>query len=192
MNQIIPAKLQKSQVLGNIIFYSLATAACSLLVSYPYWLPCLCSSIKHFLFSSIPNVWSSLVNPKSLFVVGNVIVAFLVGESKIVGPRCSSPIGENLERKQSVRSSNSEQRKEEDGNRRRCLIEESTKGDEVTEVKEREIEEEEIEEEQEVMEGGGEKEEDEAGLPAEELHKRVEEFIARVNKQRWLEAKEFV
>lgn len=187
MNQVIPAKLN-SQVLGNIIFYSLATAACSLLVSYPYWLPCLCSSIKHFLFSSIPNVWSSLVNPKSLFVVGNVIVVFLVGESKIVGPRCSSPIVENLDCQQSFRSSDSEQTKEEDGNRGRCLIEESTKGDdEVTEVKERKTE-----EEQEVMEGDGEKEEEEAGLPAEELRKRVEEFIARVNKQRWLEGKEFV
>lgn len=30
---------------------------------------------------------------------------------------------------------------------------------------------------------------EEAGLPAEELNKRVEEFIARVNKQRWLEAR---
>lgn len=68
------------------------------------------------------------------------------------------------------------------------MIEESTKGDdEVTEVKERKTE-----EEQEVMEGDGEKEEEEAGLPAEELRKRVEEFIARVNKQRWLEGKEFV
>jgi len=31
-------------------------------------------------------------------------------------------------------------------------------------------------------------EEEESGLPPEELNRRVEEFIARVNKQRWLQA----
>ena len=31
--------------------------------------------------------------------------------------------------------------------------------------------------------------EEEAGLPVEELNKKAEEFIARVNKQMWLEAK---
>ena len=34
--------------------------------------------------------------------------------------------------------------------------------------------------------------EEESGLPPEELNRRVEEFIARVNKQRWLEAQSLV
>lgn len=48
-----------------------------------------------------------------------------------------------------------------------------------------------VEEEKEEKEEEEEKdgEEDQPGLPAEELNKRVEEFIARINKQRWLEAK---
>ena len=50
-------------------------------------------------------------------------------------------------------------------------------------------EEKEEKEEEEEKDGDEDGEEDQPGLPAEELNKRVEEFIARINKQRWLEAK---
>lgn len=58
-------------------------------------------------------------------------------------------------------------------------------------VTENEIHEEEEEDEQEEdKEQEKEEEEEEATwIPAEELNKRVEDFIARVNKQRWLEAR---
>ena len=66
------------------------------------------------------------------------------------------------------------------------LVEESLH--KVEEEKEENEEKEEKEEEEE-KDGDEDGEEDQPGLPAEELNKRVEEFIARINKQRWLEAK---
>ncbi|KAH0991957.1 hypothetical protein GBA52_003440 [Prunus armeniaca] len=62
---------------------------------------------------------------------------------------------------------------------------EGTDEEEKEEEKEKKVEkkEEEIEQEKE------EEEEEAAGIPAEELNKRVEAFIARVNKQRSLEAR---
>ncbi|KAM1859776.1 hypothetical protein ACFX13_012032 [Malus domestica] len=64
---------------------------------------------------------------------------------------------------------------------------EEEKGVEKEEEKKEETEEEKDEEKKEEIEE--EREEEKAGIPAEELNKRVEDFIARVNKQRWLEAR---
>lgn len=63
--------------------------------------------------------------------------------------------------------------------------------DEEEEEKEKEKgKEEELEHEQEQEQEQEQEEEEEAvGMPAEELNKRIEDFIARVNKQRWLEAR---
>lgn len=66
---------------------------------------------------------------------------------------------------------------------------ENEKDDEEEEEKEKEKgKEEELEHEQE-QEQEQEEEEEAVGMPAEELNKRIEDFIARVNKQRWLEAR---
>ncbi|KAK8527711.1 hypothetical protein V6N13_085519 [Hibiscus sabdariffa] len=47
----------------------------------------LCSSMEQFLLVSLLCIWSSFSNPKCLFVVVNVIVIFLVGESGVVGSK---------------------------------------------------------------------------------------------------------
>lgn len=65
---------------------------------------------------------------------------------------------------------------------------ENKKDEEEEEEKEKEKEKKELEHEQE-QEEEQEEEEEAVGMPAEELNKRVEDFIARVNKQRWLEAR---
>jgi len=68
--------------------------------------------------------------------------------------------------------------KEEDGREANELTNKGKKdAHEEVKVKEDRHEEKEISEEEE-----------ESGLPPEELNRRVEEFIARVNKQRWLQA----
>lgn len=66
------------------------------------------------------------------------------------------------------------------------VVEEITEEEEVHGVESHEANKAEIEEEDdgEEKERGGE---EETSLPTEELNRRVEEFIARVNKQRWLE-----
>ncbi|XP_004310226.1 PREDICTED: myelin transcription factor 1-like [Fragaria vesca subsp. vesca] len=57
------------------------------------------------------------------------------------------------------------------------------------EEEEKEILEEENEQEDDKEQEKEEEEEEAIGIPADELNKRVEDFIARVNKQRWLEAR---
>ncbi|KAG6653866.1 hypothetical protein I3843_05G097000 [Carya illinoinensis] len=225
---------KKNQFLYNLILHSLISLSCSLLFSYPYWFPSLCCTMKHFLSTSLPNLSAVFVNPKCLFVVVNVIVVFLVGESKLVASN-SSPVGdlydEYFERSQNLRrqkystfqeirkvEKNSETQdagyniidqdaclREEESNRpdekeekklEMNLIEDSSassttriEGKEVIKEKEKEVVK--VEEEKEVnvkAEDDVEDEEEETGLPAEELNRRADEFIARVNRQMWIEA----
>ncbi|KAE8023723.1 hypothetical protein FH972_009391 [Carpinus fangiana] len=168
--------------------------------------------MKHFLFISLPNISAFFVNPKCLFIVVNVIVVFLVGESRLVGSN-SSPVDEirdqYVERSCGLRGHSSsalqlQEIKEEgstsevhDNGDCQVLLEQKeerkfTDQDGVNMVEDKEVLKEEEEEEVVKAEGDDdheEEEEEEAGLPAEELKKRAEEFIARVNKQMWLEPK---
>ncbi|WRX15817.1 protein of unknown function DUF4408 - like 3 [Theobroma cacao] len=222
-------KYRKSdQFLYNLILHLLAGLACSLFFSYAFSFPPLCSSMKHFFLISLPCIWSSFSNPKCLFVVVNVIVIFLVGESRFTGTN-SSPAGdiynEYIERSRSLRGvpvstpqekTRQEKRVEEvekeaeskqvvnrgddkevkEEDEELVEVKEVMKSDEKEEEKEVEVKEQDrvVQETYGVAaeEAYAEKEKDtveeEAGLPAEELNKRVEQFIARVNKQRWLEA----
>ncbi|KAF3432387.1 hypothetical protein FNV43_RR27127 [Rhamnella rubrinervis] len=161
------------------------------------------------LFMSLPSIWSSFFNPKCLFVVVNVIVVFLVGESKFLGSSHSSPAtdiySEYLERSQSLKgqrrqsSSTTFQEKKEDKN---LKLDEyySAVVERVDDIKEVEAKEDEVDEFEDCKEDDGDENnivddhhqqerdgEEEVGLPAEELKRRVEDFIARVNKQRRLE-----
>ncbi|OVA17459.1 Protein of unknown function DUF761 [Macleaya cordata] len=162
--------------------------------NHPIWFPSLWSSINAFLFVSLPNIKALVFTPKCLFIICNIIVVFLIGESKLVGSK-SSPDTELYE--EYIRSSKTYQRvstpqvmkKEKEMKLEVSLIEESVKRVAEEEVKEEEKEvllvDAEHEQEQEEVE---EEEEEENGLPAEELNKRVEDFIARMKKQRRLEA----
>ncbi|KAL0004628.1 hypothetical protein SO802_012189 [Lithocarpus litseifolius] len=212
----------KSQFLYSLILHALVALTCSLLCSYPNWFPSLRYSMKHFLFTALPNISSFLVNPKCMFILFNVIVVFLVGESKLLSSNASPAneiYDEYVERSQSLRGrshSTLEERKERtvetnsdthEGYNKR---DQSLKGDstllekkevrklemnlvedKVNRIETKEVKKEEMKEVVEVEDDDGDdgEAEEEAGLPAEELKKKAEEFIARVNKQMWLEAK---
>ncbi|KAM4109430.1 hypothetical protein ACB094_03G119000 [Castanea mollissima] len=214
----------KSQFLFNLILHALVAITCSLLCSYPNWFPSLRYSVKHFLFTSLPNISSFLVNPKCMFIVFNVIVVFLVGESKLVNSKASPAneiYDEYVERSQSLRErshSTVEEIKErtvetnsdthEEYNKRdqslkgdstllekkeERKLEMNLEEDKVNRIETKEVKKEEGKEVVEVEDdddaGDDGEAEEEAGLPAEELNKKAEEFIARVNKQMRLEAK---
>ncbi|XP_062079502.1 uncharacterized protein LOC133783941 [Humulus lupulus] len=92
MELIKPQKLQSilkcyknSQLLYNLIHSSMvALLICSLLCSYPYSFPSLTNfSFNYFVLISLPNIWSSFLNPKCLFILFNVIIVFLVSESTL-------------------------------------------------------------------------------------------------------------
>ncbi|GLT86724.1 hypothetical protein SLE2022_048450 [Rubroshorea leprosula] len=256
---------KKKHLLCNLVLHFLAAITCSLLCTSPYWFTSLCYSVNHFFLISLPYIWSSFSNPKFLFVVVNVIVIFLVGESKMVSTSsspadeiydeyvkrtqslrrvtsaCAKMKDEKVEEKKEVmikpvnKVEDKEVEKEKESRENFEIVEEDEEkeGDhgeekesqEKVEIVEEDGEKEgghgeeeqnrekvEIAEEDEDKEGDGEEEpglppaivrgedeeenggggEEEGGLPAEELNKRVEEFIARVNKRRWLEANSLV
>lgn len=151
--------------------------------------------MKMFIFVSLPKMGAFVIGPKCLFVVCNMIVIYLVSESKLLGSSASSdsPTSDTYEEYvkhcKGVRSLPTKEREEklEVG-----LIEEH-----VEVIKEA------IAEEEEEKKKGGEEDKDkekgkehldgeeELGLHADEFTKRVEDFIARVNEQRRLEAKNY-
>ncbi|KAK2993575.1 hypothetical protein RJ640_030882 [Escallonia rubra] len=196
---------KKAQFLNNLMFYTLTTLTSMLLCSYRIWSP----FIMHFLYFTLPSLFCSFFNPKCLFVVGNIIVVILVGESKLASSSSSSgsissssPVievhdeyaEEYAEERstQSVTKSAILENKEEGRSLEMSMTEEHTEKDRVgKEVNEDQGHEEEEEEEQEQDgedDDEGDKTEEEVGLPVEELNKRVEDFIARVNRQMWLES----
>lgn len=211
--------------------------------------PSLCSSMKQSVIISLPCIWSSFFNPKCLFVVVNVIVVFLVGESGLVGSKVSpgrDVYDEYVERNRRVRgvSASTTVRREvgdykamesEEGTGGFDQAEEEEKGlfevkeaipseaKSATEEETREVEEEEgsfevegvtkskvdpMEEERtrEIKEEKGLVEvketktsevehgrsivEDHQQIELLKFNKRVEEFIARINKQRMMEARD--
>lgn len=203
----------------SLIIHSLIALACSLFCSYSYSFPNSFYTIKHLVFYSLPNTWSWFLNPSCLFMVVNFIVVFLIGESRLSGKQSSPAAdiydeyvarAQTLRRRPSTAFQEMDDPKEENANGiedhkqvDEVLLKEENDGhdedfEECEEIgienekdEEEEEEEKEKEKEEEIEhELEQEQEQEEAvGMPAEELNKRVEDFIARVNKQRWLEAR---
>ncbi|KAJ8772444.1 hypothetical protein K2173_027621 [Erythroxylum novogranatense] len=172
----------KHQVLGNFLLYSLTVLTCSLFCSSPIWFPSLLSYLKIFVFSFLPGITSLLISPRSLFIVGNLIIIALIGESRFLAsnlsPSANAYYDEYINQKRSFQpSAISEEKKD------KKLENKSSEDGTKVEGKERE----ELAENLKVNEkedGDGED-----GLPTEELKKRADDFIARVNRQRMLEAR---
>lgn len=169
------SKSRRQLQLPALSVYMVATFVLCLLLTSPAWFPRLCSVLGFFFLTTLPDlVTAFLLSPKCLFVVGNLIVAFLVGESRLGSrrdddqPALVNEIHEEHEKKNAAMVANT-----------------STAAVAVAVVADHSHsaivgvvgEEVEVKEEEEGEE--------------EELHKRVEDFIARVKKQRKLEAKSF-
>ncbi|KAG8502150.1 hypothetical protein CXB51_001994 [Gossypium anomalum] len=246
-------KYRKTQFLSRNFLHFVAVFGILILSSFWSINPSLCSSLKQFVIISLPCIWSSFFNPKCLFIVVNVIVVFLVGESGLVGSKVSpgrDVYDEYVDRNRRVRgvsvsttvprevgdckAMDSEEGKggfdqtEEEEEDEKGLFEvkevitsdaESGEEEQTREVEEGEeeegsfevkdvttskvdrLEEErtcEIKEEKGLIEvqetktwkveHGRSTIEDHQEIELPEFNKRVEEFIARVNKQRWMEA----
>ncbi|GJM92026.1 hypothetical protein PR202_ga08452 [Eleusine coracana subsp. coracana] len=160
MKKYSNSRKQQLVVLPTLTLYLVAASILCLLLTSPAWFPRLCSLLTFFLLTTLPDLATTfLLSPKCLFVVGNLIVAFLVGESRL-----SNMVNEINEQHMK---------------RNMVTIPKETAAAMVVAddspvvgaVEGEEVKEEEAEE--------------------EELHQRVEDFIARVKKQRKLEAKSF-
>nr|XP_010929558.1 cilia- and flagella-associated protein 251-like [Elaeis guineensis] len=179
------------QLLPTFIQYCLTAVMLGLFLSSPLWLPSMFSSIKKFFLVSLPSIGAIIFRPKCLFIISNIIIIFLIGESKLFKSPSEPDIYEEyMARRQSLQSFYSgevkevESVKEETVNKERLkeeIIEESFVDPPNGETKEEdeEVDEEEEkgggveEEEEEVMEKECEEldEEEEMGLPAEEEEK---------------------
>ncbi|CAN6464682.1 unnamed protein product [Victoria cruziana] len=227
------AKYKKTQFyfLRQLAKYTFSVILLGLFLSCPLWLHPLCSCIKSFAFVSVPKAITYVLRPKVLFVISNVIIFVLFGESKLLGSPNSGPdiYDEYVKRKKRYNqrpavpaAGEKEVCYEEKAVIEKSIVkvgsiedretDEEDNGDEYGEEVEAEKSMEDLEEEEdtedkrvveeseeeeiEEAEGGmeeleGEEEEEDCGLPVAELNKRVEEFIAKVNHQRRLEARMF-
>ncbi|WOL01727.1 hypothetical protein Cni_G10444 [Canna indica] len=192
-----------SQYLPSMaIQFLLRVVLMGMLLSSPHWLLILCSSLKLF-FLSYCRIVSG---PKFIFIVSNIIIIFLIGESRRSRSSSSSSArpdiyDEYVKRSQNLQSAVAgtvvEVKEKESIAVEPVLVEESKSTSEMageemekeceatveTVLAEEEILVEEVKDEVEREEEEGE------GLVAEELNRRVEEFIAKVNLQRRMEVK---
>ncbi|CAN4089345.1 unnamed protein product [Withania somnifera] len=76
-------KYRKQRILNKLMFYSFTSLTSILFLSSPLWYPLLRAFLKSLLFDSIPKIGALFFSSKCIFLVGNLIVIFLVGESKM-------------------------------------------------------------------------------------------------------------
>ncbi|KAF9668056.1 hypothetical protein SADUNF_Sadunf15G0087600 [Salix dunnii] len=182
-------KSKKHRLLDNFFLYSCTVLTCTLFCSSPFWFPSLFHSMKLFLFVSLPKLFSLLLSPKFIFIVGNLIIFVLVGESKYFTSNSpSATIGyydEYIDQKKSLQASsaNVEEKKEvkmeksyKEKQSQTCESGENIGGKGLSEGNLK------VHKERKDLEG------EEYSLPTEALKKRADDFIARVNRQRMHEA----
>uniref|UniRef100_A0A7N0U738 DUF4408 domain-containing protein n=1 Tax=Kalanchoe fedtschenkoi TaxID=63787 RepID=A0A7N0U738_KALFE len=187
-----PIKLEKFEAMNSyynknaksssnaFTVYILTALTCSLVFFSPFWYPSFES-----LINSIPALISHFLNPKCLFLVGNLIVFVLLGESKLLTSKPSRPqvyYDEYVGRRQRpVRADN-------------VVVHNECKR--VCEVTGSAVRSRSVVRKVELVEGNKEVRGGKGGvvrtLSAEELGKRADDFIARVNRQRKLEATDLV
>lgn len=183
-------KSKKYQLRDNFFLYSITVLACSLFCSSPFWFPSPFSSLKLFLFVSLPKISSFFLSSKFLFIVGNLIIIVLVGESKFFASNCP-PVSdvyydEYINRKRSLQTSSTVEEKKE-RKVQKTFKEKAIKiSEDGGKIEKKGWGKGHFQEEKEREDTCGE---DELSLPTDELNKRADDFIARVNEQMRLEAR---
>ncbi|WOL12627.1 hypothetical protein Cni_G21394 [Canna indica] len=185
-------KYRRSQFLHMLIQFVLRVVLLGLFMSSPNWVPSLCSCVKFFFAVCIPNMGAMITGPKFIFMVSNIIVVFLVGESRLSKSAAQTDVyDEYVTRSQSLQGASSVEVKEnEEAIFVEPSLEENKDKDEKPEEEEGQVTKEgEEDKEKETEQGEVLQEEEDEGLPAEELNRRVEDFIAKFNMQRKIEAR---
>ncbi|XP_074575975.1 uncharacterized protein LOC141832374 [Curcuma longa] len=177
-----------SQFLRVLMQFVLRVVLLGLFMSSPNWLPCFFSSVKFFFLVRVPEICAMAAGPRFIFMISNVIIVILVGGSR-APKNPAERVGlyeEYVMKIPSVQSLAMAEVKEKE-----AFSDQIVKAEASSEEKYEESEVDDVmeEEEEEGEEEEGEEEEEEGWLPAEELNKRVEDFIAMVNMQRKLEAR---
>lgn len=177
-------RYRKRKLIPTLSQYLLSIVMLGLFLSSPLWIFKLSYYISAT-FSSLFRLRNIISGPKCLFFLFNIIIIFLVGESKLSK---SSPAPDIYE--EYVKRNERLIRKDKEVKKEVLFIEEKKERDEEIEKEENKEENEEmlVCDDEEDMDG----EDEDEGLPLEELNKRAEDFIARFNMQRRLEARMLV
>ncbi|XP_030527627.1 uncharacterized protein LOC115738951 [Rhodamnia argentea] len=179
-NRLIPPN-------NHLILNLLTGLMCILACSNHFFLPSssIESYLDHFLSVTLPRLESTFLHPKCLFLVVNAIVMFLIGESRLRALPSSPADDLYTEYVRQVSQGKKDFKVYDPVPRKKNNKERDSKKNFIGENQE--VEEVREERTRTLLEKGKEEEEEE--LPAEELNRRVEAFIARVNKRRRLEAR---
>ncbi|KAK1282595.1 hypothetical protein QJS10_CPB22g00514 [Acorus calamus] len=189
-------------LLKTLITHTIVAVLLGLFLSSPLWIPKLLSSIDLL----VKNIGAFVFRPGCLFVLCNAIIIFLVRDSRHGGP--PDIYDEYLEHNKGLKrvylttttttnnnnNNNEVVEVEEEREEEAHVVEEKIEAhaveEKIEEIEEEEEEEEEEEGEEEVYEEEDMEGEEEVvmGMSTEELNRKVEEFIARVNMQRRREA----
>ncbi|XP_028766265.1 uncharacterized protein LOC114724129 [Neltuma alba] len=172
-------RYKRHQFLDNLYFYSLITVTCILFCCIPLSLPYFASVLREFFIVCVPSFVSAMLDSKFLFILGNLIIVVLIINSRVFSSKSSSStsdvyydefIKSRVERQTQRPQAPTSQYMKVRG------MEEQVS--ECADVRGEEVEEENADEE-----------EGELGLASDsdELSKRADDFIARVNEQRKLE-----
>ncbi|KAL2253787.1 UNVERIFIED_CONTAM: hypothetical protein Sindi_0173400 [Sesamum indicum] len=194
---------ERAKFLYGFVLYSLTSLITCAFVSYNFWSP----FVKYSLSSFSDDIFF-LFNAKFFFVVGNLIVFILIGESKLKRPLCSSPASDIydeyvarthtsyrkvIKSDRSMQTLNIEKKKHGNVEERMCNEDKKKemrvcKSSMHHEEKKREMRVCKSEGVIVIKKGKTKGKKEEVYMSRDELNKRVEAFIARVNKQRLLEA----
>ncbi|CAD5196758.1 unnamed protein product [Musa acuminata subsp. malaccensis] len=167
---------RRRQALPSLMISFTVTAfLLGLFLSTLIWPP-LCSSIKLLLFVSLPNMAAPLLKPEYLFIVCNLIVVFLVVESKLLGSSSPPDIYEEYMNGNTSLPRRSRSKGHRGSSLEQALVEEEEekrgRGWEETAIR---------------WENWDDEEEEKCLL--DELNKRSEDLIARVTEQWRFEAR---
>lgn len=180
-------KRRKQFIIPTLFKYLVGVSLLGLFLSSPLWLPKLSSSLNLFVDVVLPSVIAGLFGPKCLFVVCNLIIVFLVSESRLSGTYSMPDVYEEFVRRTAVGSRMSSSNSTTVAGKRGSAFKQIglVGGVEEGEGKGGSGED-------EGVEGGccsWEMEEEDDEDLVHEWNRRFEDFIARVRKQRRLEAK---
>ncbi|KAM0044389.1 hypothetical protein Hdeb2414_s0010g00352641 [Helianthus debilis subsp. tardiflorus] len=209
-------KHKAQQLLNDFILYSLTTLACTSFCSSPLWYPPFCATFNVFFFFSLPKITSFFFTSKVLFIVLNLIVIFLLGESKFFASMSKAyndvyhnkyeckrldqlqvvtPSKDGPKQKMQVEIFDSKTSEENDHEEffELCNDEETCESRVDQMVESCGNVEEELscsEQKEKVVEEGkreGSGGDGDVSLPAEEFNKLVDDFIAKIKRQRTIE-----
>ncbi|GKB63005.1 DUF4408 domain-containing protein [Tanacetum coccineum] len=183
-------KHKRQQFLGTIILYSLSALACTLLCSSSLWYPPFCATFNVVFYVFLPKVFAFFFTSKVLFIVGNLIVIFLVGESKFFTSKSKASCANYSDicyDKHKLKSP-----------KRRVLSPPEAKFSSVSHYEEKRVQTEcddgmdtcckrGVRTVEKLKHEDIERTHEEVNFPLEDLNKLADDFIARVNRQRRLE-----